>query len=88
MKKIITTMTQRGQATIPAEVRRLLGLEPGDKIGFAIEDGVVRLAPASFTLDSAFGSVKPSRKPEDFEELSEAAKEHKAEETVRNLGKA
>jgi AbrB family looped-hinge helix DNA binding protein len=88
MKKIATAITQRGQATIPAQVRRLLGLEPGDKIGFAIEDGAVRLAPASFTLDSAFGSVKPSRKPEDFEELSKAAKEHKVEETVRKLGNA
>lgn len=88
MKKITTAMTQRGQATIPAEVRRLLGLEPGDKIGFAIEDGVVRLVPPCFTLDSAFGSVTPSRKPEDFEELSEEAKEHKVEETVRKLGNA
>jgi antitoxin PrlF len=39
----LATITQKGQATIPSEVRKVLGLEPGDKIGFEISDGEVRL---------------------------------------------
>ena len=85
MKEITTTITQRGQVTIPAEVRRLLGLKPKDKVTFTIEDGDVRLAPASFDLASAYGSVKPKQQPEDFEEASRIAKDEKAEKTVREM---
>ena len=82
MKKIIITITQRGQVTIPAEVRRLLGLKPKDKAAFTIEDGEVRLAPASFDLASAYGSVKPAQMSEDFEEVSRIAKDSKAESAM------
>ena len=88
MKEITTTITQRGQVTIPAEVRRVLGVKHRDKVAFTIEDGEVRLAPAAFSLESAYGSVKPSRKPEDFDEVSRMAWEAKAEKTVRELGSA
>lgn len=37
----ITTLTQKGQATIPLEVRKKLDLHPGDKIGFEVTDGEV-----------------------------------------------
>ena len=86
MREITTTTTQRNQVTIPVEVRRLLGLKPGDKVAFTIEDGgKVRLAAASFSLESAYGSVKPSTSPEDFEGVSRNAKDAKAAETAREL---
>lgn len=36
MKEIITTVTRRGQVTIPAEARQLLKLKPGDKVAYTI----------------------------------------------------
>ena len=87
MRQITTTTTQRNQVTIPVEVRRLLGLRPRDKVAFTIEDGgTVRLAAASFSLESAYGSVRPSTRPEEFHEVSRIAKDTKAEDTVRELG--
>ena len=56
----------------------MLGVEPRNKVAFTIENGEVRLAAASFSLESAYGSVKPSRRPENFEEIIRAAKEGKA----------
>ena len=88
MKKIVTTLTRRSQVNIPAEVRRVLGVKPGDKVAFTIENGGVRLAPASFSLESAYGSVKPVETPENFEEISRTAKNAKAERTVRALNDA
>ena len=82
MKKFITTINEHGQVTVPAAVRRVLGVEPGDKVIFTIEDREVRLAQAAFTLESAYGSVKPSRRPEDFNRISRAARDGKAQETV------
>jgi antitoxin PrlF len=85
MREYVTTITQRGQVTIPAEVRRILGAGPRDKIAFRVEGNVVQLAPVEFTLDQVFGSVTPIQRPEDFEELSRIAKEEKAERTYREM---
>ena len=89
MREITTATTQRNQVTIPVEVRRLLGLKPRDKVAFTIEDGgVVRLAAAAFSLESAYGSVKPRGRPEDFDDVSRNAKQAKAEETAQELAGA
>ena len=38
--------------------------------------------PTSFTLESAFGSVKPAALPTDFDALIRAAKDDKAQRTT------
>ena len=43
----ISTITQKGQATIPAEIRKKLDLHAGDKIGFEVTDGGVILRKIS-----------------------------------------
>lgn len=85
MKELVTTITQRGQVTIPAEVRRRLGLKPRDKVSFTIVDGRVELAPVKYTLETAFQSVPPLPEPADFEAISRAVWEEKVEREVRKL---
>jgi len=85
MREYVATITQRGQVTIPAEVRRLLGANPRDKIAFRVEGDTVRLAPVEFTLEQALGSVTPLQRPEDFGERSRTAKEEKIAKSVREL---
>ncbi|MFT4213505.1 MAG: AbrB/MazE/SpoVT family DNA-binding domain-containing protein [Microbacterium sp.] len=36
-----TTITSKGQITLPAEVRRALGLKPGQKVAVRVEDECV-----------------------------------------------
>ncbi len=43
---LISTLTSKGQATIPAEVRKNLGLHAGDKITFEITDHKVTIRKA------------------------------------------
>lgn len=85
MREYVTTVTQRGQVTIPAEVRRLLNAKPYSKIAFRVEDSTVTIMPVEFTLEETFGSVTPLQRPEDFEELSRLAKDEKAARTVREM---
>ena len=87
MREFTVTTTLRNQVTIPAEVRRILGLKPQDKVAFTIDDGgSVRISAASFSLEAVYGSVKPSANPEDFDEISRNAKVAKVEDTLRELG--
>lgn len=41
------TLTRKGQTTIPKDVREHLGLQPGDRLEFVVEDNVVILRPAT-----------------------------------------
>ena len=61
MRTVVSTITTKGQVTIPAEVRRHLGVGQHDRVAFVIEDDQVRIEPIEFTLDSAFGSVERGR---------------------------
>ena len=82
MAQILTTMTQRGQVTVPAAIRRLLGLKRGDKVVFEVTDGVVTLSRPKHTLESAFGSIRVPEhlRGRDLDELVDEAKAIKAEE--------
>lgn len=84
-QQFVTTVTQRGQVTIPAKVRRRLGLGPRDKVAFEIEGDQVRLVPAIFTLEAAYGSVQPRSQPEDFKAISRVAKEAHAARVLKKL---
>jgi antitoxin PrlF len=39
----ISSVTQKGQTTIPLHIRKELGLKTGDKVSFEIHNGEVRL---------------------------------------------
>jgi AbrB family looped-hinge helix DNA binding protein len=85
MKEIVATLTQRGQITVPAEVRRLLGAKPRGKLAFQIEDGEVRLVPVAFTLETAYQSVPALPHPLSDKEMSRIAQEERAERFAKKL---
>ena len=61
----ITTITKKGQTTIPKRIREYLGIKSKDKVEFEIKEGIVLIRPAA-NLDTNFGRVRPKKKPEDF----------------------
>lgn len=87
MKEVVATITQRGQVTVPAEVRRVLRVKPRDKVAFQIEGDQVRLAPVRFTLETAYGSVKPTHRPENFKRIAQHAKAKHVEHSLEKLQK-
>ena len=60
-----TTVTQKGQVTIPVEVRRLLHLKKGDQVKFIVgKDKAVEIKPAKrLSIMNLYGSLKPRIKP-------------------------
>ena len=53
-----STLTSKGQVTIPAEVRRRLGLHQGDRVGFVVDGDEVRLVRRENRIEAAFGICK------------------------------
>ena len=87
MKQITTTLTQRGQLTIPVEVQRLLGVKPRDRVTITIDGDHVSLSPARFTIESVRGSVAalPGDIAEDFDRQIADAMDDEADRIVREM---
>jgi AbrB family looped-hinge helix DNA binding protein len=87
VKHLLASVTERGQVTIPSEVRRLLGITPPQKVAFEIDGNDIRLVPAGPSLKEVFGAVQPASRRVDFARLGEEAWEEKAKRTVDGLNK-
>lgn len=88
MQEHFTVMTRKGQITVPAEIRKALGLSIGDKLGVSLEetDSGLRasLRPVRSVADMTFGAITPRRQPEDFDELRELFMEQATERDMRS----
>lgn len=68
-----STMTSKGQITIPKEIRERLNLKAGSRVDFVVEkSGKVTLKPLSWEWESLRGMVKaPFKRPLTVRELDE-----------------
>ncbi len=82
MQQFETTVTEKGQVTIPLEIRRLMGLHPHDKVAFEMEGDVVKIRRASSKLLQGYGAVTPKNKPEYLRELRENFEKGVAEDVI------
>jgi antitoxin PrlF len=76
---LVSSVSPKGQVTLPIEIRRLLGIKPKDKVAFSVDQGEVRIIPVRYSLESLVGSVEPPTATEQFESIIEAAKDERAE---------
>ncbi len=83
MKEMLSVVTRKGQITLPAEIRKSLGIREGDKVAISLSDtekGEVVLRPVRSVAELTFGAIKPRRRPEDFQELRRRFEEGSAQE--------
>lgn len=78
-----TSLTRKGQVTIPKEIRDTLGLKPFDRIEFYLEDGEAKLRKAYPSLDELAGSVPGIDVP--MEEWSAIIQDEVAEAYARKF---
>lgn len=83
-REIWASVTERGQVTIPAEVRRALGLGKRDKVIFSMEDGVAIIKRAKHWRE-VIGSVPPLKEPKTWDEMVEIAHEDVAREYAERM---
>lgn len=74
---------RNGQITLPAELRRRLGLMPNDRVRIALVDGGARIERATSRLLGGFGAVQPRNRPEDWQAVRESVEFSVADEVAR-----
>ncbi|MBA2377413.1 MAG: AbrB/MazE/SpoVT family DNA-binding domain-containing protein [Rubrobacter sp.] len=85
MQTVRAKVTSKGQITIPAEIRRFLGVDAGDAVSFTVEGETVRLEVSEESVvERTAGALSGD---ESVENLREAAERAIAEEVVERSGK-
>jgi len=56
-----SSVTTKGQVTIPMELREKLGIKPGDRVGFVDEGGKIVLQRQETAIEAVFGIVKAGK---------------------------
>ena len=67
-----STVTVKGQTTLPKDVRTALGLASGDRVRYVILEGEVRIVKAGSVKDLKGMLARPSRKSVSLEAMDEA----------------
>src|SRR5512140_2011587 len=81
----MSTVTTKGQVTIPLAVRQLLGVKPHDQVTFRVSEGRVELLPSRMSLEDVYGAVKPRKRPENWQAVRHQAREERAQRQVQKL---
>ena len=68
-----STVTSKGQTTIPEKIRKALGIKPGDKLEYEVDGGraTIRVHPGIRSLRGTLASKKGRRMS--FRKIREAA---------------
>lgn len=74
-----STLTRKGQTTVPKVVRDLLRLSPRQKIAFVVEEGKVTLEPATTSIKDLLALLPPApAKPKRGLSMREIRRRYKA----------
>lgn len=79
MNALVSTVTQKGQVTIPKDVRDILHLVTGDKVEFVLnERGEILIKPMTRKVSEVAGILSKYKKtkPVSVEEMDQAIAQH------------
>jgi len=81
-----STITSKGQTTVPKEIRKQLKLRPGDKVFWYLEDGRIVLRAKNRSIGDLAGMLhRPGQRPISIEEMDEAIAQAAVESGLTGL---
>lgn len=88
LSDMLARVQEKGQVTIPAEIRRKLKLKKGDLVVFVETESGVMIKPAEILVSSALDEIGRvlEAKGIDLEELLERAREQRGELIEKEYG--
>jgi len=78
-----STLTTKGQMTLPKEVRDRLHLKAGDRLDVAVEDRRIILTPATMSLAELCAVLPPAKRARSLKEMDEAIRKRVARRNDR-----
>ncbi len=82
MTEIMRSLSEKGQVTLPVEVRRALGVAPRGKVAFEIDRCEVRVKAARSAVDETFQAVPALTEKLAWDEMRRIAQEDAAAEAA------
>ena len=82
MTEIVRSLSEKGQVTLPVEVRRALGIAPRGKVAFEIDRREVRVKAARSAVDETFSAVPALEEKLAWDEMRRIAQEDAAAEAA------
>ena len=79
-----STVTSKGQTTIPKELRDALGIKEGTPLRWKLENGVLTVRPKTKRLEDFVPMAPPNGRQLSIEEMDEAIGEAVAERDRRS----
>jgi antitoxin PrlF len=83
MSKLTSSVSPKGQITIPAELRQLLGVKPKDRVAFVVEGESVRITRLGSRLAAGYRSVPPLSPSRSLQEMTDIAWDEHAQVAAR-----
>lgn len=77
--RTVTTITSKGQMTLPKAVRMALGVRTGDRVCFVVDDNGARLLPMR-PIGRLFGVLKHHGPPKSLEDMERGMAEGACED--------
>ncbi|MBN9308945.1 AbrB/MazE/SpoVT family DNA-binding domain-containing protein [Devosia sp.] len=84
--QVQSTVTSKGQTTVPKELRDALGIKEGTPLRWKLENGVLTVRPKTRRLENFVPLAPPNGKHLTVEEMDEAIGEAVAERDRRAKG--
>lgn len=87
-QELLTVVTRKGQITVPARIRRALGLSEGDRVAVSIRDesaGEAVLRPVRSVAEATYGVATSRGEPGDIDAMREQFEQGLAEDAMRGL---
>lgn len=84
MKEFVSSVSPKGQITLPQEIRRRLGIKPKDKVAIRLDAETVTISPARASLRAGYQSIGPLPAPLTDSEMTEVAADEHAEPAARD----
>jgi AbrB family looped-hinge helix DNA binding protein len=78
IRRYSSSVSPKGQITLPIEIRRQFNIDPRDHVTFEVVDGQIRVIPEPSSLESVYASIPAL--PFEYEdgELERIAKDERA----------
>jgi AbrB family looped-hinge helix DNA binding protein len=83
MKELLSSVSPKGQVTLPVEIRRQLGIKPKDKVAFRLDHGKVELTPAPAALEESYQAIPALTPPRSWKEIEALVGEETAQAIAR-----